>query len=385
MAYNNNIVGPPKVDEITTGKIDELCNLILVNEDTLNFEECKKYIVEHIDNNIAFCGDRYGIRSIVQKRIAKYIKECPSLVQLFSFKSDNNFQRFRNDFHGYYYYYYYTKQGSPSPFVYPIEFEYVFDAIQEAIDFYVLYEQFSLKLEEEAVKRATEEATIASQKAVSDAKLAAKNAEEAANEAANKAVDSVIEQVVEKKRLEDKITNSVDEQMNRVTSKVSETSVTILGIFAGIVLTVVAGLFYSSSVLASLNSANYCRLISVASLVGFVCFSLIALMFRYIERIRYADKKDTPRFNKLTISISIILLCVMVVFGLLQFIIPDNENNGIHSERIDVDLSIYDAGDDISKDVFMDTDASTGENSENDDAIVDTQEETSNIEAKTIK
>lgn len=131
MADSNNMVSaPPKVDKITPERIVKLCDFILVNADIFDIEGCQKYIEEHIDNNIIFCGDRYGIRSIVQKRIAKYIKECPSLAQLFTFKSDNNFQRFRSNFHEYYYY---TVQGRASSLVYPIEFEYVFDAGCDAV------------------------------------------------------------------------------------------------------------------------------------------------------------------------------------------------------------------------------------------------------------
>lgn len=85
----------------------------------------------------------------------------------------------------------------------------------------------------------------------------------------------------------------------RLSNKTAETSVTILGIFAGIVLTIVAGLFYSSSVIESINSASIPKLILVASLVGFICINIIAVMFHYIDRFRVNKTTDTKKLYTL--------------------------------------------------------------------------------------
>lgn len=168
---------------------------------------------------------------------------------------------------------------------------------------------------------------------------------------------------------------------------------------AGIVLTIVAGLFYSSSVIESLSNANFYRAISTSALVGVVCFDLIALMFSYIERIKnsdtvnekasgkkntsdekVSDKKNTevqsntgegnsavkddllkngklesntpelPFFGKTTKAINIVLISIMIVFAIAQEVIPQKSNDGddfntnpttsVESLRIDANVKI---------------------------------------------
>lgn len=336
---NNKVI--PSTDSKTVERITELCKIILVNEDKLDKVKGEKYIKIHIDEDIRFTGDRYNIRYIVQKEVMQYIENCPSNAQLFAFASDSNFHIFRKSFKDYYYKYYYMQQQDISSLVYPVEFEYVFDFIQEAIDFHTLYEKFSIKMSEEAVKRAKREAVEASQDAANAATIAAQHAEKAANNAATKAVEQAIKQVNDEKIIENQVTISVDKEMNRVTAKISETSVTILGIFAGIVLTVVAGLFYSSSVIDNINAANFYRLISASALVGFVCFNLLALMFRYIERIRNSNESKTPFFSKVTLFVSITLLIIMIAFAVLQFHVPsDIAISNKEEKTFDVNVTI---------------------------------------------
>lgn len=311
-SINNNVVSP-KADKQTNERINALCEIILVNEDILDLDNGKKYIEEHINNNIVLSADKGSIRIIVQNKIAQYIDQCPSTAQLFAFASNNRYHKFCRDFVEHYYHYYYSTSKPHSSLIFPVEFNYIFDCIQEAIDFHTLYEKFSIKMADDAVERAKKEASEASEKAAIAAKLAAKNAEKAANEAASKAVENSIEQVIEAKKLDERITESVDKQMGRVTSRMSETSATILGIFAAIVLTAVAGLFYSSSVISNLAKADLCKLICISSLVGMVCIDLISFLFYFIEKIK--DSSSTFRLKKFLVISNIALLCLALVFG----------------------------------------------------------------------
>lgn len=299
----------------TTGRINELCDLILIYEDNLDFDEAERYIREHIEKNIEFREDSYTIRSLVQNKVEHYIENSPSNVQLFAFSSDNNFHKYRKNFRDYYIYFYKTTQysaseGVLSSLIYPIEFEYIFNFIQEVIDFHTLYNTLSNKMIQEVIYHTTKiakEATTASQQAAEDAatnaKIASTNAKTSAQRAAYTAVEEAIGQIMQKRKIEKvikiNVNNEVDNQMNKVTSKISETSVTILGIFAGIVLTIVAGLFYSSSVIESINSASIPKLILVATLVGFICINIIAVMFHYIDRFRVNKTTDTQELDTL--------------------------------------------------------------------------------------
>ena len=162
-------------------------------------------------------------------------------------------------------------------------------------------------------------------------------AEERTKNAVTYATKELAEQVVEKE---------VDDRMKGVSEKISEISVTILGIFAGIVLTVVAGLFYSSSVLESINSADFYKLLCISALVGLVCLHLIVEMFRFIARI--GEKSEKKFFSDLVIvGITVVLIIVMMIGLVLHLNYPtQNTTTGAEisdvSANFDVNISYYD-------------------------------------------
>lgn len=55
----------------TKERILKLCDIILTNEDKINFELTEEYIEEHISNNVNFTTDKYTIRYYVQEQIKK--------------------------------------------------------------------------------------------------------------------------------------------------------------------------------------------------------------------------------------------------------------------------------------------------------------------------
>ena len=163
-----------------------------------------------------------------------------------------------------------------------------------------------------AVQNAAEDAKKQAEKAVQnateDAKKQAENAATQAQEAAWSAKQA-------KKDAEKAATDAVQDKMHEVTEHISETSVTILGIFSGIVLTVVAGLFYSSSVLESVAEADIYKLLAIAGMVGFVCISILAVMFYYIEKIRNGNETDNKlsKGHGFVIALDVILVIIIVV------------------------------------------------------------------------
>lgn len=279
--------------------INNLCGIVLTKNDDLDFSAIRIFIDNLSDDdksvlNLEELDNDSTIRSIIQKQITNYLESYSN------FNASNSVRRpFEFDNGGKYkifYEYckkYYRDKNNNVPFPHVIDF--TLNYIQEISEHYKIFGCFyEVRAKETASNLIDELAEVAAQKTQDAIKLATK-------ESAKTAVEEALAS-----------------KMNDVTKNVSETSVTILGIFATIVLTIVAGLIYSSSVLNSINSANFCRLISVCALVGFVCYSLVALMFRYIERIKYKND-EMPKFNKLSIAVSIILLLIMLVFGGLQY------------------------------------------------------------------
>lgn len=299
-----------KINAETIGVINELCDIILINGDVLDKNKRNEYIENYINKSIKLVGDNYEVRHVVQKKVVKYIEDCPSF-QLFQFATDSKFHYYRKEFKEYYYDYVYSQKKSISNLEYPDVFEHVFDFIQESIDSHTLFRNYSIKIMDDAVNRAKKEAESAAQNAANSANIAAQKAKRASVEAADEAVKAVLES----DKITENISQKINEQMNYVTRNVSETSVTILGIFAGIVLTVVAGIIYSSSALENISTPNFSRLICVVSLIGFVCFNLIATMLKFIERFRDKSDMQNVHFSKTVNFVSIVLIVIMVITG----------------------------------------------------------------------
>lgn len=312
-------IKPYSVEYITEKYIVDLCHLVLIPGDDLNFDnnsENREYVKRYIDDGISLSGDKKNIRFVVQKEVTDYIGACPTLSHLFSFKSDHGFFRYRQQFYNFYNQYYTEKYPGDSQFAFPSEFDYIFDYIQEAIDVFSIIEKTSIALSEEATARAIENSKKESNAAELSAKTAAALASTAADNAAEAAIEAVIKNKNIDKHIEDTVKNSVDKQINRVTSKISETSVTILAIFSGIVLSIVAGLFYSSSVINNLTSAidsgEFYKLIIIASLVGLISYNLVILLYFFVEKIK-ERKNSSISFLIITFFVNLLLVGVFIV------------------------------------------------------------------------
>lgn len=299
-------------------RIKELCDIILVRGDTLDLTKSHKYIEEHIDNKIKLDINDDEISYYAQGKFIDYIRNCTYSTELFAFSSDNKFPKFRADFEDYYLQYCVSSKSKISKKV-PDEITKLFNFIQTSIDNFTIAQHTSIKIAQELTNNSINQAVTESKRAAEKAEGAAKTSEQtaiaaaerakvAANVAAKKAVELAIVEVFESQAIEERINQEVEKRVNeeisKVSLKISETNATILSIFAGIVLAVVAGLFYSSSVIQSAASTNYYKLISIASLVGLVCYNLVALMFYFIEKLRgdkLLDKRpdgDKPADDK---------------------------------------------------------------------------------------
>lgn len=100
--------------------------------------------------------------------------------------------------------------------------------------------------------------------------------------------------------------------------------ITILGIFAAIILTFTGGMAYSTSVLENISSVSIYRVVVIACIIGIVLVSSIYLLFRFIHNIVAENEQKKkgffsqhPLFNLLAInSIFLVILAVTVVIWL---------------------------------------------------------------------
>ncbi|MBD8976826.1 hypothetical protein [Veillonella magna] len=125
------------------------------------------------------------------------------------------------------------------------------------------------------------------------------------------------------KRLVDKINESntiTNNELRGVKAKAEQMQkeyVTILGIFSSIVLTFVAGMFFSSAVLSNIDKTTIYRLVFVMSLIGLMLFNLFHFLLDYIQRINggvVVDKGQDSLISGINVFIGIIMFVDFILW-----------------------------------------------------------------------
>lgn len=266
--------------------IIKLCDIILTNNDNLSREKAKDFILSLSKEDLNLLkvngfDNRQKVRELVLISVLMYLSDYrnegdANKTSPFDFVEGGvdytayciDFQEMFRAIHG---------CRLPDPI------KYVLNHIQDIADYFRIFDVFF-----EIKNNQTAEALL---------KNVEKTVEEKTYEKAEKIAKTETEKITNKV-VQKKVNEAITGKMHTVTEKISETSVTILGIFSGIVLTIVAGLFYSSSVLESVSSTNLHKLFIIATVVGFVCINIIAIMFDYITKIRTGGKSETTEIKK---------------------------------------------------------------------------------------
>ncbi len=97
--------------------------------------------------------------------------------------------------------------------------------------------------------------------------------------------------------------------------------ITILGIFAAIVLAFTGGTVFSSSVLENINKPSIYRITLIALIIGFVLFNLICLLIDFVYQINGKNerKKWFIVFVNCVFIIGIVGVCLAYAFKFLFF------------------------------------------------------------------
>lgn len=342
-----------------TELIGAFCNVILTQRDSLSKDDGLDFINSLTDSEIRILNlteqDSVDVVWAIEENVRIYINkyqvsDCSKKKMLgspFEFDSRNNYLEYCNFLTEIY-----KQKNNGASF--PKVFDKALAYIKEMSSHYRVFEQFYVIRSQETIdgilsqveKTATKKATEAIEKGISQAtsqaaKMAAEKAvaytearAERAMESANSAEERA--ETAADKAATDAANRAVDKKMHEVSAKISENSVAILGIFAGIVLAVVAGLFYSSSVLESLYNTNIFKVICVSSLVGLICVYLLALMFYYIDKLGGSKYSFDILFAKIK-YISIVLISIMLISGVLYFFVPEE---GSEQQNAQSDMNI---------------------------------------------
>ncbi len=305
--------------------ISDFCAIILIKEDGLEDIHVDIFINELSKEDIKVLNVKNAkqdpiIKSFILDEIVKYINKYTKedFKKPFEFDSAGSYDSFCNHCHTYYENKY---SNNPLPEVLSLTLEYIHDMIDHYRVFGHFYEYNAKLTMDEIIK---ESHTVAENAARDEVKIL---------------VTPMTEQLIKE---------TVQAEANKLPQKVSETSVTILGIFAGIVLTVVAGLVYSSSVLENINATNFYRLLCMAALVGLVCLHLLITMFKYIAKIG-GKSELLPISNLNTILISIILIILIVVGLIGQQRYPTSNDSLSSNTDSNINVNLGTTGNDDSQ------------------------------------
>ena len=125
-------------------------------------------------------------------------------------------------------------------------------------------------------------------------------------------VKEEIESSVESTR--DSLHEKLHEELHQEFDGMAKDYTTILGIFSSIVISFVAGLVFSSSVLENMHQVSIFRLSFVIIMLGFVIVNVINLLVRYIFSL---NKPDPIRFPICKVNIIFAALLFIVMLGWL--------------------------------------------------------------------
>lgn len=93
-------------------------------------------------------------------------------------------------------------------------------------------------------------------------------------------------------------------------SGIEKEYISILGIFASIVLAFVGGITFSSSVLSNINKVSIYKLVLIIDMLGFILMNVIWMLINFITTINEKELKyfNIRTFNKLCLIILIIVI-----------------------------------------------------------------------------
>ncbi|BEU88685.1 hypothetical protein TAMA11512_21490 [Selenomonas sp. TAMA-11512] len=89
--------------------------------------------------------------------------------------------------------------------------------------------------------------------------------------------------------------------------------ITILGIFSSIVITFVAGMAFSTSILGNIDKASIYRLILIIAIVGLGLFNLVNLLLRFIQRINRGYELERDENAKQIETINTVIFLIIII------------------------------------------------------------------------
>lgn len=124
-------------------------------------------------------------------------------------------------------------------------------------------------------------------------------------------------EILEKSTAETK--QSLYDELYKEFKGIEKEYITILGIFASIIISFVAGITFSTSVLENMHNVGVYRLVLVILLIAFVLLNAINLLVRYIFRLNKAESCKFPMWQiDVILAGLLVLLLISWIFSFDQ-------------------------------------------------------------------
>ncbi|KLD99248.1 hypothetical protein [Aliarcobacter butzleri] len=138
----------------------------------------------------------------------------------------------------------------------------------------------------------------------------------------------------------EKSSKEIKSEINGELKKARAEYITILGIFAAIVLSFVAGLTFSTSVLSNIDKSSIYRLILIVCLIGFFITNILHYLYSFVREIHFGnsnqDKNVCNSFlgiiknkfcNSYIFKFNIFVACIILSTFLCWYIFENSKND----------------------------------------------------------
>ena len=141
------------------------------------------------------------------------------------------------------------------------------------------------------------------------------------------------------KEIDERIQKRLDEAKDE-SNKMKSEYISILGIFASIVLSFAAGMAYSTSVLSNIHKASIYRTIIVATLVGMIVIAIMWLLMDFIKSIHGESKRNYKYIIVPEVILALIIILTCTAYKYDWFAGEEVITREVYSNNIEVDNSI---------------------------------------------
>lgn len=109
---------------------------------------------------------------------------------------------------------------------------------------------------------------------------------------------------------------SIEENKEKLQGQIKDMEreyITILGIFAAIVLAFVGGITFSTSVLQNISAISVFRLLLVIDFLAFVLINVIYILVKFIFAINKNNEKNTEMFNNKALNTACLVIALVII------------------------------------------------------------------------